>query len=641
MTMNRLDSPGALASLRQRIIEQRKHDKPCISICGGTGCLALGAGKLGELFIAELAAQGLSDSIDIRHTGCHGFCEKGTVVVIHPSDVCYLQVQPTDVPEVVAAVKSGNIVERLLFTDPATGEKIAKQSDIPFYRYQYRLVLGDNQRIDPKNIEDYLAVGGYKALSKVVSGMTPDQVLSEVEQAQLRGRGGAGFPAGKKWFTTKNAPGEPKYVIVNCDEGDPGAFMDRSVMEGNPHCVLEGLMIGAYAIGSHEGYVYVRAEYPLAVTNLFRAIAQAEEYGLLGKNILGSGFDFTVKVHQGAGAFVSGESSALMTAIEGRVGEPRPKYIRTAVRGLWNKPSNLNNVETWANVPQIINRGAEWFKSIGTSGSSGTKIFALVGKVNNTGLVEVPMGTTLKDIVFKIGGGVRDGKKLKAVQTGGPSGGCIPVEYMDTPVDFDELDKLGSMVGSGGMIVLDEETCMVDLAKYFLTFLADESCGKCLPCREGLKQMIDIVTRITRGEAEMEELDTLEELAETLKDACLCALGQTAANPLLTTLRYFRPEYETHIRDKKCPAGICPDLVTFYIDADKCKACSLCIRTCASSAIVGSKQMVHVIEQSKCIKCGACVDICPPKFGAILKVPGRNAPEGTPKEPIKVRHKVK
>jgi len=448
----------------------------------------------------------------------------------------------------------------------------------------------------------------------------------------LRGRGGGGFPAGSKWETTRNAPGEPKYVIVNCDEGDPGAYMDRSLMEGNPHSVLEGLVIGAYAIGSHEGFIYVRQEYPLAVENLNIALKQAEEYGFLGQNILGSGFDFTVKVHRGAGAFVSGESSALMTAIEGRVGEPRPKYIRTAISGIWEKPSNLNNVETWANVPLIINNGADWYNSIGTQESKGTKIFSLVGKVNNTGLVEVPMGITLRDIIYKIGGGIPGGKKFKAVQTGGPSGGVIPEQYLDTPVDFDKLTDLGSMMGSGGMIVMDEDTCVVDVARYFIDFLCDESCGKCNPCREGLMHMREILNDIVEGKGREGDIELLEEMSQVMTIASLCALGTTAPNPVLTTIRYFRDEYQAHVREKRCPALVCKELVSYYIDPSKCQACLICLRNCPAEAIIGAKNQIHVIDQAKCTKCDTCFDVCPARFSAVIKMSGEPVPAPPPED---------
>jgi len=638
--MARLNSTSDLEELRQGILSQRDPTKPCITICSGTGCHAYGSENVAAAFRTEIEHQGLAEQIDIRRTGCHGFCERGTLVVIFPEEICYCNVQPKDVAEVVAQTARGNVVERLLYTDAATGEKVVHEHEIPFYKYQTRLVLGNNTKLDPKSIDDYLALGGYSALAKALLQMTPEQVLEEVKKANLRGRGGGGFPAGRKWETSRNAPDEIKYVIVNADEGDPGAYMDRSLMEGNPHSVLEGLVIGGYAIGSHEGYIYVRQEYPLAVENVTMAIRQAEEYGLLGEDILGSGFDFKIKVHRGAGAFVSGESSALMTAIEGRVGEPRPKYIRTAIKGIWDRPSNLNNVETWANVPLIINHGADWFSSIGTEGSKGTKIFSLVGKVNNTGLVEVPMGLTLKEIIYNIGGGIPKGKRFKAVQTGGPSGGCIPESLIDTPVDFDQLTKLGSMMGSGGMIVMDEDTCMVDVAKYFLDFLADESCGKCVPCREGIKRMLEILTDITEGRGKEGDIELLEELAEVIRDVSLCALGATAPNPVLSTLRYFRDEYEAHIAEKRCPAYVCKALVSYYIEPDKCQACMICLRNCPAEAISGAKNQIHVIDQSKCTKCGTCFDVCPPRFGAVKRLSGEPVPAApTAKERALARSK--
>jgi NADH:ubiquinone oxidoreductase subunit F (NADH-binding)/(2Fe-2S) ferredoxin/Pyruvate/2-oxoacid:ferredoxin oxidoreductase delta subunit len=625
--MPRINSPAELEELRKGILSKRDPNKPCITLCSGTACLASGSADLATSIEEEIEKQGLSDKVDFRRTGCHGFCERGPIVVIHPEEICYLQIESKDVPEIISqTIKEKKVVERLLYTDPSTNEKIIHESDIPFYKNQKRLVFGSNGKIDPKSIDDYLALGGYSALAKALFQMTPEQVLEEVKKSNLRGRGGGGFPTGRKWETTRNAPGEIKYVIVNADEGDPGAYMDRSLLEGNPHSVLEGLTIGAYAIGAHEGYIYVRQEYPLAVENVVIAIKQAEEYGLLGGDILGSGFDFTVKVHRGAGAFVSGESSALMTAIEGRVGEPRPKYIHTAVQGVWDRPSDLNNVETWATVPLIINNGADWFRGIGTEGSKGTKIFSLVGKVNNTGLVEVPMGMTLREIIFNIGGGIRDGKKFKAVQTGGPSGGVIPEQFIDLPIDFDELAKVGSMMGSGGMIVMDEDTCMVDTARYFLNFLADESCGKCVPCREGIKQMRDILTDITEGRGEKGDIELLEDVAAMVKDFSLCALGTTAPNPVLSTLRYFRDEYVAHIEEKRCPAYVCKALVSYYIDPEKCQACMICFRQCPVGAISGGKNQIHVIDQAKCIKCNTCFEVCPSRFSAVRRISGEPVP---------------
>ncbi|VUT23459.1 MAG: NADH dehydrogenase I subunit F [Candidatus Methanolliviera sp. GoM_asphalt] len=631
--MPKINSPTELEDLRREILSKRDPNKPCITLCSGTACHATGSEKVAVAIEKELEKQSLKDDVDVRRTGCHGFCERGPIVVIYPEEICYLNVTPEDVSEIISeTIKEKKIIDRLLYTDPNTGEKVVYEYEIPFYKEQTRIVFGPNKNIDPKSIDDYIAIGGYSALSKALFDMTPEQVLEEVKRSNLRGRGGGGFPTGRKWETTRNAPGEPKYVIVNCDEGDPGAYMDRSLMEGNFHSVIEGLIIGAYAIGSHEGLIYVRQEYPLAVENVNIAIKRAEGYGLLGNNILGSGFDFTVKVHRGAGAFVSGESSALMTAIEGKVGEPRPKYIHTSESGVWDKPSDLNNVETWANIPLIINKGSEWFTSIGTERSKGTKIFSLVGKVNNTGLVEVPMGTTIREIIYKIGGGIPGGKKFKALQTGGPSGGCISEEYLDTPVDFDELAKLGSIMGSGGMIVMDEDTCMVDVARYFVDFLCDESCGKCVPCREGLKRVRKILNGIVAGEGKEGDIELLEEIGNVMSKASLCALGKTAANPILSTIRYFRDEYDAHIEEKRCPALVCKDLISYYIDPERCNACRLCLKNCPADAIDGEKKLIHIIDQSKCIKCGTCFDVCPPKFSAVKKISGAPVPPPIPEE---------
>ena len=631
--MPRINSPEELEKVRQEIVSRRDPSKPCISICAGAGCMASGAGEVIAAFKAEIEKQGLQADVNTRETGCPGFCERGPVVVIYPEEICYLQVKSEDVPEIVSqTIKEKKVVDRLVYVDPTTGEKATRESDIPFYKNQKRNIIGSNIKIDPKSIEDYLAIGGYSALAKVLSRMSTEEVLEEVKKSNLRGRGGGGFPTGRKWEESRNAPGETKYVIVNADEGDPGAFMDRALLEGNPHSILEGLTIGAYAVGAHEGFIYVRQEYPIAVENVTIAIKQAEEYGFLGGNILGSGFDFTVKVHQGAGAFVCGESSALMTALEGRAGEPRPKYIHTAVKGIWDRPSVLNNVETWANVPLIIHKGADWFTQFGTEKSKGTKIFSLVGKINNTGLVEVPMGITLRDIIYKIGGGIPGGKRFKAVQTGGPSGGCIPEERLDLEVGFDELTKAGSMMGSGGMIVMDEDTCMVDVARYFLNFLADESCGKCVPCREGIRQMLKILTNITKGKGREGDIELLEELAEVAGDASLCALGRTAPNPFLSTLRYFKDEYEAHIKEKRCPALSCKELIAYHIDPNRCRACMICLRQCPAGAIVGGKDRIHVIDQGKCTKCGTCFEVCPPRFGAVKKISGEPVPPPIPEE---------
>ena len=640
--MPRIDSPADLEKFRKSILSHRDPDQPCITLCSGSACHATGSGKVAESIEKEVKKQGLHDKVDIRKTGCHGFCERGPIIVIHPEEICYFQITPEDVPEIVSkTIKEKKVIERLLYTDPDTKEKIIHESEIPFYKNQERLVFGSNGSIDPKSIDDYLAIGGYSALAKALLGMSAEQVLEEVKKSNLRGRGGGGFPAGRKWEGSRNAPEETKYVIVNADEGDPGAYMDRSLLEGNPHSILEGLTIGAYAIGAQEGYIYVRQEYPLAVENVNIAIKMAEEYGFLGKNILGSGFDFTVCVHRGAGAFVCGESTALMTALEGRVGEPRPKYIRSNIKGLWGKPSVLNNVETWANVPLIINKGADWFTQFGTDGSKGTKIFSLVGKITNTGLVEVPMGMSLKDIIYKIGGGIPGGKKFKAVQTGGPSGGCIPDELLDLEVGFDELTGAGSMMGSGGMIVMDEDTCMVDVARYFIDFLTDESCGKCVPCREGLRQMLKILTKITEGKGKEGDIKLLEELSEVAKEASLCALGTSAPNPFLSTVRYFRDEYEAHIQEKRCPALSCKALISFYIDPAKCQACMICKKKCPAEAVDGGKKKIHVIDQGKCTKCGTCFEVCPSRFSAVTKISGEPVPVPIPEEERIITRKSK
>lgn len=640
-----IKSLAELEKLRSEIIARRDPKRKIITVCASTGCSALGARKVIESLKEEVKKRGLvgqvgvkEDEVEIKETGCLGFCELGPRVIVYPEEVPYFRVKPEDTPEIVSeTVVKGKIVEHLLYVDPVTGEKAWKLGDIPFYKHQLRLLLKNNALINPKKIEDYIALGSYKALGKVLFQMAPEQVIGEIKKSNLRGRGGGGFPTGRKWETTRNAPGEPKYVLVNCDEGDPGAFMDRALMEGNPHSVLEGLMIGSYAMGANEGFIYVREEYPLAVENITTAIKQAEDCGLLGGNIMGSGFNFRVNVHRGAGAFVSGESSALMAAIEGEVGEPRPKYIHMAVKGLWEKPSCLNNVETWANVPLIILNGAGWFRDMGTKNSSGTKIFSLVGKVNNTGLVEVPMGITLRDLIFKIGGGIRGGKRFKAVQTGGPSGGFIPEKYLDLHIDFDELTKVGSMMGSGGVIVMDEDTCIVDVTRYYVDFLSKESCGKCVPCREGLRQILNIFKRICSGLGEEGDFKNLEDLSELLKEASLCALGTTATNPVVTSLTHFRGEYEAHIREKRCPAKVCRALVAYYIQPEKCQACMKCSKSCPVDAIIGDKDTIHVIDQEKCIRCGACYEEC--QFNAIEKISPPTPPP--PRRGIKVIRKKK
>jgi NADH-quinone oxidoreductase subunit F len=615
----RLNSPKQLEALRASVLSKRDPKRPCIALCVGTGCLAYGCVDILGAFKNEIAKQKLQNSVDIRATGCPGFCERGALLTVYPQGIFYQRVKIEDVPEIVAeTIVKGRVIDRLLYADPNTGERYTKEADVPFYKRQQRIILESNNKIDPTSIDDYLAIGGYTALAKVLFQMKPEQIIDEVKKSGLRGRGGGGFPTGNKWQSTREAEGDIKYVICNCDEGDPGAFMDRSLMEGNPHSVLEGMIIGAFAIGSHEGYVYIRHEYPMAVENVMTAIKQAESRGLLGNNILGSGFHFNVKVSRGGGAFVCGESTALMASLEGKVGEPRAKYVHTSEKGLYNRPSNLNNVETWANIPHIMLKGADWFNKIGTKGSKGTKIFSLVGKVNNTGLIEVPMGMKLRDIVYGIGAGIRDGKKFKAVQTGGPSGGFIPESLLDLPVDFDELTRVGSMMGSGAMIVTDENTCMVDMAKYFVGFLQEESCGKCLPCREGLKRMLQILTDITDGKGREEDIELLERLAATLKDSALCALGSTAANPVLTTIKHFRDEYEAHIKDHRCPAGVCKPLIKYSIIDEKCPGCGKCVEPCPTKAIkfVAKKKPV-ILDQELCIKCGTCYDICNLKAVAI------------------------
>ena len=612
-----ITSINELEGLRGQIQSERDPERSRITVCGGTGCHALGCAEVAGAFEESLKSGGLADRVELVVTGCHGFCERGPIVIIYPQGIFYQKVTPDDVDEIIdTTVENGGIVERLQYKDPVTNEVKVHEEDIPFYQKQKRLVMGNNTSINPTNIKDYIAVGGYSALAKVL-GSKPEAVIDEVKKSGLRGRGGGGFPTGLKWESTRSAPGDVKYVICNADEGDPGAYMDRSILEGNPHSVLEGMIIGAYAIGANEGYIYVRNEYPLAVANITTAIRKARENGLLGDNIMGSGFGFDVKVNRGGGAFVCGESTALMASLEGKPGEPRAKYIHTSDKGLWDRPSNLNNVETWANIPLIINNGADWYSAIGTESSKGTKVFSLVGKINNTGLVEVPMGMTLREIIFDIGGGIPDDKAFKAVQTGGPSGGCIPESLIDLPVDYDRLTEVGSMMGSGGMIVMDEDTCMVDVARYFINFLMEESCGKCVPCREGLLRMGEILTDITEGRGRMEDLDLIQDLSEVLRDASLCGLGQTAPNPVMSTLKYFRNEYEAHIKDHKCPAGVCTELITYSIDAGNCTGCGLCLKKCPAEAITGETKQPHVLDTGKCIKCGICYDVC--KFDAVRK----------------------
>jgi len=615
--MTEINSPQELEARRQEIRHGRKHFRATLITCGGTGCQASRSREVIDAFRDELAGQGMEKIVHLRPTGCHGFCEQGPVVVVEPGNTFYCHVSPADVAEIVAkTVLHGEVVDRLLYVDPVSGHTVRTESEIPFYRSQNRLLLSQNREVDPCSIEDYLAIGGYLALSKVLAGMAPEAVIREIEASGLRGRGGGGFPTGRKWAECREAPGDEKYVICNADEGDPGAYMDRCVLEGNPHLVLEGMMIGAWAVGARQGRVYVRNEYPLAVEHTRVAVEQARELGLLGENILGSPFSFDVGVARGGGAFVCGESTALMASLEGRVGEPRPKDVHTVVDGLWHKPTTLNNVETWANVPFIIRIGSDWFSAKGSAGSKGTKILALTGRIKNTGLVEVTMGTPLRTVVFDIGGGAANGNAIKAVQTGGPSGGCLPASKFDLPVDFDALAAAGSMVGSGGMVVMDEETCMVDVAKYFLAFLQDESCGKCVPCRLGIDRLLEIVTDITEGRGRPEQIDLLEDLADTMGQTALCGLGKTAANPVMSTLRYFRDEYEAHIDHRKCPAGVCQALISYAIDAEQCTGCGTCRRACPQGAISGEKKQTHVIDLELCQKCGICRSEC--KFEAIL-----------------------
>ncbi len=599
-----------------------------VLICGGTGCTSSGSDKIQEAFHENLKSAGLEDEVKVVRTGCFGLCAVGPVVIVYPDGTFYSRVTAEDVAEIVSEhLLKGRPVKRLEYKDVdaavANKENVAL-SETTFYKKQHRVALRNCGLIDPENINEYIAMDGYKALGKVLTEMTPDDVIKTVLDSGIRGRGGAGFPTGRKWMFAKASVSDKKYVVCNADEGDPGAFMDRSILEGDPHAVLEAMAIAGYAIGADEGYIYVRAEYPIAVHRLQIAIKQAREMGLLGKDIFGTGFNFDITLRLGAGAFVCGEETALLTSIEGNRGEPRPRPPFPAVKGLFGKPTIVNNVETLANIAQIINKGAEWFASMGTERSKGTKVFALGGKITNTGLVEIPMGTTLREVVEEIGGGVPNGKKFKAAQTGGPSGGCIPASLIDTPIDYDNLVAIGSMMGSGGLIVMDEDTCMVDIAKFFLEFTVDESCGKCAPCRIGTRRLLEILDKITHGEGEMEDIDRLEELAAFIKSSSLCALGQSAPNPVLSTLRYFRDEYVAHVRDKKCPAGVCKHLLSFVIDKDKCIGCGKCAKNCPADTIVktnyiapGHKLPSLEIKSDKCVKCGACMSGC--KFGAISK----------------------
>ena len=615
--MLRLSTREDLEVIRKQVSHDKQKISTRIIVCGGTGCTASRSKDFIDAIDKELLLQGMESSIQLRITGCHGFCEQGPIAIIEPQNIFYCHLTAEDAHEIVTkTLQNGEIIERLLYTDPVSGKKIRTESEIPFYIAQDRQLLLQNREIDPRSIEDYIAIGGFSALVKALENLSPEEIIREIKVSGLRGRGGGGFPTGRKWTECREAPGDEKYVICNADEGDPGAYMDRCLLEGNPYLVIEGMMIGAYAIGATKGYIYVRNEYPLAVKHARIAIQQARKLGLLGDDILGLSFSFDLEVARGGGAFICGESTALMASIEGKVGEPRAKDVHTVIDGLWHKPTTLNNVETWANVPHIILNGSKWFASKGTKGSKGTKILALTGRVKNTGLVEVAMGTPIRTIVFDIGGGAIDGKAIKAVQTGGPSGGCLPLDKFNLPVDFDVLYEAGSMVGSGGMVVMDGSSCMVDVAKYFLTFLQDESCGLCVPCRLGIDRMLEIITDITEGRAITEQIYLLEDLADTVTQTALCGLGKTAANPVLSTLRYFREEYEAHIDNKKCPAGVCKALIEYSIDTEKCNGCGVCLRSCAYGAITGNKKEVHIINTDLCQKCGICRSEC--KFEAIL-----------------------
>ncbi|WP_434654080.1 NADH-quinone oxidoreductase subunit NuoF [Thermoanaerobacterium thermosaccharolyticum] len=589
-----------------------------VMVCGGTGCTSSNSDRIAKCFEEEIANKGLDKEIQVVRTGCFGLCELGPVVVVYPEGVFYSRVKEEYVPEIVEEhLLKGRIVKKYLYGESVTEEGIKPLEETGFFKKQQRVALRNCGLINPEDIKEAIAFDGYKALAKVLTEMTPEEVISEIKKSGLRGRGGGGFPTGIKWEFAYNQKETPKYVVCNADEGDPGAFMDRSVLEGDPHSVLEAMAIAGYAIGANHGYIYVRAEYPLAVKRLQIAIDQAREYGLLGKNIFNTGFDFDIEIRLGAGAFVCGEETALLNSVMGKRGEPRPRPPFPAVKGVWEKPTIINNVETYANIPAIILNGAEWFSSIGTEKSKGTKVFALGGKINNTGLVEIPMGTTLREIIFEIGGGIPNGKKFKAAQTGGPSGGCIPAEHLDTPIDYDSLLSIGSMMGSGGLIVMDEDNCMVDIAKFFLEFTVDESCGKCSPCRIGTRRMLELLNKITSGKGEEGDIEKLETLANSIKASSLCGLGQTAPNPVLSTLRYFRDEYEAHIKEKRCPAGVCQALLRFRINPEKCKGCGICAKNCPTNAITGKVKQPHVIDQDKCIKCGTCMDKCP--FDAIYK----------------------
>ena len=617
--MPKLNNYQDLELLRKKLQGKEAKYTSTILLCGGPGCHASQSAEIIEALKNELAAQELTSKIRLKVTGCHGFCEEGPLMVIEPGNLFYCRISAGDVPEIISqTLIEGRTVERLLYLDPTTGKRVITMAEVPFYKAQDQRLLAQNRLVDPCSIEDYVATGGYSALSKVLQGVAPLDIIKEIKAAGLRGRGGGGFPTGRKWSECQSAQSDEKYVICNADEGDPGAYMDRGVLEGNPHLVLEGMMIGAWAVGAKKGYIYVRHEYPIAVEHSRIAVEQSRKLGLLGENILGSPFSFDVDIARGGGAFVCGESSALMASIEGKVGEPRPKDVHAVEDGLFHKPTVLNNVETWANVPAIMLEGASWFASEGTNSSKGTKILALTGQIKNTGLVEVPMGMSIHDVVFGIGGGSTNGNKIKAVQIGGPSGGCLSADKFDLPLDFDVLSAAGSMVGSGGMVVMDDSACMVDVAKYFLKFLQDESCGKCVPCRIGVDRMLEIVTDITDGRGKPEQLSLLEELGETVAETALCGLGKTAPNPVLTTLRYFRPEYEDHINGKKCPAGVCKSLITYSIDTEKCTSCGICLKRCIHKAVSGAKNQPYNIDSQLCQKCGICRSEC--KFDAVRVV---------------------
>ena len=618
----RLESAEALDAYRQELIVRQDQDQTVIVVCHGTGCMANGSNRVTKAFKNALEGADIKAKVmpGIKTTGCQGFCSRGPLVLIRPQGLFYQRVKAKDVDEIIQqTLIRGQPVERLLYKDPQTGEPIHTEQEIPFYKLQQRVVLHNIGKIDPADIDDAIASGAYQALAKALLNMTPDQVVAEVEHSGLRGRGGAGFPTGRKWRSALAAiakKGRPVYVVVNGDEGDPGAFMDRTIMEGDPHAVLEGLILGAYALGAEQGYLYVRAEYPLAIQHLEIAMAQARALGLLGENILNSGFSFDARINRGAGAFVCGESTALFTSIEGKPGNPRPKYTRSVEEGLWGRPTVLNNVETWANIPLIIDKGGDWYAKLGVPHSTGTKVFSLVGKVNNVGLVEVPMGVPVSRIVEAIGGGVPGGAPFKAVQTGGPSGGCIPYDLKETPVDFDSLTKAGSMMGSGAMIVMDDSDCVVDVARYFLRFLEEESCGKCLPCRLGLTRMREMLDAFSKGMGTEKDIEDLISLSQAIQDGALCALGSSAPNPVLTTINYFRDEYRSHFADHKCPAGVCKDLITFAIDPEACTGCRSCARQCPSGCISGEKKKPHMIDADRCIRCGICMETC--KFDAVL-----------------------